>query len=202
MNICWFENFSLMLIFISLKPFGMLKWISPGTAHAIQGGRGQGEGKNPWAQSETITHSRPLLTVAVRIRWHAVIRDGEAQFPRTRSIISVFQQRSSERTKAIAYLLIVNYLRQQNLFIPCTGPVFTPHAPHGTAVTKVTAAPTVTESRDKEGNEDNEKAGKQHLSTALTMTPQTSLTKTASPTRLTLYRKRGQVSKRKGWLEK
>lgn len=165
------------------------------------GGRGQGEGKNPWAQSETITHSCPLLTVAVRIRWHAVIRDGEAQFPRTCSIISVFQQQSSKRTKAIAYLLIVNYLRQQNLFIPCTRPVFTPHALHKTAVTKVTAAPTVPELIDKEGNEENKKAGKQHLSTALTMTPQTSLTKTASPIRLTPYKKEDRYRKEKGDLK-
>jgi hypothetical protein len=38
---------------------------------------------------------------------------------------------------------MVNYSRQQNLFILCTQPVFTPHTPHKTAVTKVTATPTV-----------------------------------------------------------
>lgn len=60
-------------------------------------------------------------------------------------LLVYFSSRAAKRTKAIAYLLIVNYLRQQNLFILCTRLVFTPHVLHKTAVTKVTATPTVNE---------------------------------------------------------
>lgn len=73
-------------------------------------------------------------------------------------LLVYFSSRAAKRTKAIACLLTVNYSRQQDLFMLCTKPVFAPHALHKTAVTKVTATPTVTAERDKQSNVDNEAA--------------------------------------------
>lgn len=115
MNICWFENIVLMFISISLKPLSLLKW----TCHWLHTpGRGT-KGKRVESPQPQWKQSPPasLLTVAVRVHWHAVIRDGEAQFQRTCSIISASQQRAAKRTKAIVCLLPENCSWQQTCLL-------------------------------------------------------------------------------------
>lgn len=104
----------------------------------FQGGKAGWVGL-PWAQSETITQSHQLLTN--RIHWHTIIRYGEAQFPLTCSILDVFQQQSCQENKDSSLSAYGELLSQQDLFILCSRPVFTPHALCRAAVTKVTAPP-------------------------------------------------------------
>lgn len=63
MNICWFENIFLMLIFISLKPFGTFKWMSPRTTHTTQGGEGRMGGRTPLS---TVWNHHPQPSVVDR----------------------------------------------------------------------------------------------------------------------------------------